>query len=237
MRIKTTRERIETMRKATTTLVDGQARTEKGMTRTLAPNAKELQNLSALPTVQALPQAAAFLTDLVRDRSFLKSHVMPLLQEAYSVEEWYVARHWGVPDGCFSLQVFVWPAGSRTKIHDHSSWGAYACAAGTVLEERYERLDDGSRQDHARLQELWQLPWSARDGASTVLPGDGGIHRVGNPYGKAAISVHLYGPQMGEVDGRDYDPSRDYVCARLEDWTDEFGERRRGRGGHSEQRR
>ena len=25
------------------------------------------------------------------------------------------------------------------------------------------------------------------------------------------------------VDGRDYDPSRDYVCDRLEDWTDEFG--------------
>jgi hypothetical protein len=102
-------------------------------------------------------------------------------------------------------------------IHDHSSWGAYACAAGTVLEERYERLDDGSRHEHARLEEVWQLPWSPRDGASTVLPGGGGIHRVGNPYGEAAVSVHLYGPRTGEVDGRDYDPSRDYVCDRLED--------------------
>jgi hypothetical protein len=32
-----------------------------------------------------------------------------------------------------------------------------------------------------------------------------------------AISVHLYGPRMDEVDGRDYDPSRDHVCDRLED--------------------
>jgi predicted metal-dependent enzyme (double-stranded beta helix superfamily) len=193
------------------------------MTTKLAPDAKELQNLCALPTVQALPRAAAFLGDLVQNRSFLESHVLPFLEEAQSAEEWYVARRWAAPDGSFSLQVFVWPPGTRTRIHDHSSWGAYACAAGTVLEERYERLDDGSQHEHARLEEVWQLPWSSQDGASTVLPGDGGIHRVGNPYGEAAVSVHLYGPRMGEVDGRDYDPSRDYVCDRLEDRTDEFG--------------
>jgi hypothetical protein len=32
-----------------------------------------------------------------------------------------------------------------------------------------------------------------------------------------AISVHLYGPRLGEIDGRDYDPSRDFVCDRRED--------------------
>jgi predicted metal-dependent enzyme (double-stranded beta helix superfamily) len=134
-----------------------------------------------------------------------------------------VAHRGDVPDGSYSLQVFVWPPGSRTRIHDHSSWGAYHCALGTIFEERYERLDDGSRHEHACLQEVWQLPWSSRDVASTVLPGDGVIHRIGNPYGEAAVSVHLYGPRTGEVDGRDYDPSRDYVCDRLEDRTDEFG--------------
>ncbi len=101
-------------------------------------------------------------------------------------------------------------------IHDHSSWGVYCCAVGSVLEERYERLDDGSRPDHARLEKIWQLSWSRDDGASSVLPYDGGIHRVGNPGDSLAISVHLYGPRMGEVDGRDYDLSRDYVCDRLE---------------------
>jgi hypothetical protein len=85
-----------------------------------------------------------------------------------------------------------------------------------VLEERYERLDDGSVPDHARLEKAWQLTWSREDGASTVLPGDGGIHRVGNQGTEVAISVHLYGPRVGEVDGRDYDPSRDYVCDRPE---------------------
>ena len=193
--------------------------TEK--TTTLAPDAVELQSLSAQPTQRALPRAAAFLVDLVQDRSFVESQVLPVLEEAQGAERWYVARRWDAPDRSFSLQMFVWPAGTRTMIHDHSSWGAYACAAGTVFEERYERLDDGSRFEHARLEEAWHLSWSPQDGASTVLPSNGGIHRVGNPHGETAVSVHLYGPRFEEVDGRDYDPSRDYVCDRLDDSAEE----------------
>lgn len=184
---------------------------------TYVPDAGELRELCALPTAQALPQAAAFLAELVRNRSFFESQVLSVLEEAGGVEGWYVARRWDDPEGLFSLQVFVWPEGTRTRIHDHSSWGAYACAAGSVFEDRYERLDDGSRHEHARLEEAWHLSWRPEDGASTVLPGDGGIHRVGNQHEKTAVSVHLYGPRLGEVDGRDYDPSCDYVCDRLDD--------------------
>jgi hypothetical protein len=85
-----------------------------------------------------------------------------------------------------------------------------------LLEERYERLDDGSQLNHAHLKKVWQLAWGTEDAASTVLPGDGGIHRMGNPGNGMAISVHLYGPRMDGPDGRDYDPSRDYVCDRFE---------------------
>jgi len=205
-----------------TSLIPGKEVTE--MTTIFAPVSTELQDLSAQPTPQALPRAAAFLADLVQDRQFQESHVLPVLEEARGAERWYVARRWDAPDKTFSLQVFVWPPGTRTMIHDHSSWGAYACAAGTVFEERYERLDDGSRFEHARLEEAWHLSWSPQDGTSTVLPGNGGIHSVGNPYEEAAVSVHLYGPRLEEVDGRDYDPSRDYVCDRLEESPEEVGE-------------
>jgi hypothetical protein len=50
-----------------------------------------------------------------------------------------------------------------------------------------------------------------------VLPYDGGIHSIGNPGEETAVSVHLYGPRMSTIDGRDYDPSHDYVCDRLQD--------------------
>ena len=75
---------------------------------------------------------------------------------------------------------------------------------GSVLEERYERLDDGSRLHDAHLRKRWQLMWSREDGVSSVLPHDGSIHRVGNPGDCVAISVHLDGLRIGTVDGRDY---------------------------------
>jgi hypothetical protein len=39
----------------------------------------------------------------------------------------------GSAGGSYSLQVFVWPPGTATRIHDHASWGAYACARGCYL--------------------------------------------------------------------------------------------------------
>ena len=187
-------------------------------TAPLALDSNELQKLSELPTELALQQAAPFLANLVKDPTFLEAEILPLLDEARGTgEDWFVAHsHEGKDHSC-SLQVFVWPPGSATRIHDHCSWGVYCCAVGSVLEERYERLDDGSRPDHAHLKKIWQLLWSREDGASRVLPHDGGIHRVGNPSDSLAISVHLYGPRIGELDGRDYDLSRDYVCDRREE--------------------
>jgi predicted metal-dependent enzyme (double-stranded beta helix superfamily) len=184
-------------------------------TTSLALDTNELQKLSELPTELALQQAAPFLAHLVKDPTFLEAEILPLLDEARGTEEdWFVAHSYEGKDHSCSLQVFVWPPGSATRIHDHSSWGVYCCAVGSVLEERYERWDDGSRPDHAHLKKIWQLLWSREDGASSVLPHDGGIHRVGNPSDSLAISVHLYGPRIGEVDGRDYDLSRNYVCDR-----------------------
>jgi len=184
----------------------------------LAADRNELQNLSELPTELALQQAAPFLARLVRNPTFLEAEIRPLLEEASGTEgDWYVAHKYEGENHSFSLQVFVWPPSTETKIHDHSSWGVFCSAVGSVLEERYERLDDGSRLHHAHLRKRWQLMWSREDGASSVLPHDGGIHRVGNPGDSVAISVHLYGPRIGAMDGRDYDASCDYVCDRRED--------------------
>jgi predicted metal-dependent enzyme (double-stranded beta helix superfamily) len=190
---------------------------EDHMTTTLTPDTNALREIAVLPTESALPRAARFLSDLVKEAGFVQGEILPLLKKAKNPQDWYVTRQYDGEDGSYSLKIFVWPPGTGTMIHDHSSWGAYACALGTVLEERYDRLDDGSIAEHARLRKAWQLLWSPEDGASTVLPGGGGIHRVGNPGEGVAVSVHLYGPRLEDVDGRDYDPSRDYVCDRLED--------------------
>ncbi|MBA2714558.1 MAG: cysteine dioxygenase family protein [Rubrobacteraceae bacterium] len=164
-----------------------------------------------------LRDAVSVLSSMASDPDFLALYVLPLLEEAGRAEDWYVSYRHDDPDSSCSLQIFVWPPGTRTQVHDHSSWGAFCCVVGCVVEERYERADDGSLSDHARLKKLWRLAWRKEDGVSTVLPYERGIHRVGNPTEETAISVHLYGPRLGEIDGRDYDPSRDYVCDRMDD--------------------
>jgi predicted metal-dependent enzyme (double-stranded beta helix superfamily) len=171
------------------------------------------RNIYALPPDLTLREAVPVLSRLVRDSNFLDSHVLPLMDEAGRAEDWYVAyRH---DAHCsYSLQIFVWHPGSATRIHDHSSWGAFCCVVGSILEERYERADDGSVSDYAHLKKVWRLKWSREDGISTVLPYERGIHRVGNATEEAAISVHLHGPRLGETDGRDYDPSQNYICDR-----------------------
>ena len=187
------------------------------MTTTLpALDTTKLEKLANLPTELALQKAAPFLAHLVRDPAFVNTYILPLLKEAREAEAWYVADRCDGQDGSYSLQIFVWPPQARTQIHDHTSCGAYCCVVGSVLEERYERLDDSSQLNYARLKKVWELSWSKEDGASTVLPYDEGIHRVGSLGNTTAISVHLYGPRTGELDGRDYDPSRDYVCDRTE---------------------
>lgn len=189
-----------------------------GTTALPAVDTNSLQKLSELPTELALQRASHLLAHLVKDPAFLEAETRPHLEEARSTEgDWYVAKRYEGEDHSYSLQIFVWPPSTETKIHDHSSWGVYCCAVGSVLEERYERLDDGSRLDYVHLKELWQLMWSREDGVSSVLPHDGGIHRIGNPSDSVAISVHLYGPRIEGVDGRDYDLARDYVCDRQED--------------------
>jgi predicted metal-dependent enzyme (double-stranded beta helix superfamily) len=98
-------------------------------TTSLALDTNELQKLGELPTDLTLQQAAPFLTHLVKDPPFLEVEILLLLEEARSTEEdWYVAHSYEGKDHCFSLQVFVWPPGTGTKIHDHSSWVVYRCA-------------------------------------------------------------------------------------------------------------
>ena len=134
--------------------------TKPEMTFTLDTTATNI-----LPTDPTLRDAIPMLSRLVRDPEFLQSHVWPLLEEAGRAEDWYVAYRHDDSDRSCSLQVFVWPPGSATSIHDHSSWGAFCCVVGSILEERYERADDGSLPEYARLKKLWRLSGEGRMGS------------------------------------------------------------------------
>jgi predicted metal-dependent enzyme (double-stranded beta helix superfamily) len=163
-----------------------------------------------------LEESSAFLTQLARDPKFIARQILSSLPHAALGSEPMITATYGLREASPCLQVFVWPVGAATPIHDHTSWGAYYCIAGTLQEERYERLDDGAQPSTARLRKVWQRPLRKQDGASTVGAYAEGIHRISNTSGRPAISVHVYGPRQGVFDGRDYDPTREFVCDRLE---------------------
>src|SRR4028119_2246737 len=98
------------------------------------PSAQEesqLEVLAALPLDLALRKAVPYLVRLSDNPTFLNEHVVPLLQEPREeAKDWYVAYSCNGQDYSYSLQVFFWPPGSRTQIHDHTCWGAYYCVVG-----------------------------------------------------------------------------------------------------------
>ena len=162
--------------------------------------------------------ARAAVEQLAKQPDFLERYVRPLLPQApVPTHEPSIIATLGLPGSeSAKLQIFYWPAGASTPIHDHTSWGVYQCVSGDLMEDRYERLDDGAQPETAHLRKSWRRTWERWDGASTVGAYERGIHRIGNPGRRASISVHMYGARAGVFDGRDYDPMRDFVCDRVE---------------------
>jgi predicted metal-dependent enzyme (double-stranded beta helix superfamily) len=171
--------------------------------------------LHVLPDIR-LDEATEFMAQLTHNPAFVTTQIVPFVTWAAPTREPSIPISYGTREASTCLQVFVWPAGATTPIHDHTSWGAYQCVIGSLVEQRYERLDDGEQPSIARLRKAWQRSWCSEDGASMVRPYEQGIHRITNPNSYPAISVHMYGPRSGVFDGRDYDPKRDVVCDRLE---------------------
>ncbi len=172
----------------------------------MQPDLQQLRSLADLPPEVAVCEATPLLAALIRSSNLLDH--LPCIEGPAPV-------HIQLNDASdrINLQLFLWPAGVWTPIHDHTSWGVYVCVAGSLLEDRYIRLDDEAQPAQAHLRRDWRAIW--RPGQqSQLLPYAGGIHRVANPSPGPAASLHLYGPRTSAMDGRDYDPHREFVCDR-----------------------
>ncbi len=91
------------------------------------------------------------------------------------------------PDGSFSIVALVWRPGQVTRVHDHLTW----CVFGVVQGIEHEELFD------ADLRPLGESDNHAGDVSGFAPPGD--IHRVRNVGDATAISIHVYGTDVGRV--------------------------------------
>ena len=95
----------------------------------------------------------------------------------------------------FSVVSFVWMPGQKTPIHDHTVWGLVGVMRGEEMCEEYS-------------------PQATSVGQHAVRPGDvdrvspriGDVHVVSNAGKETAVSIHVYGANIGAVRRHTYDP-------------------------------
>ena len=106
-------------------------------------------------------------------------------------------------DEAYSVIGGVWRPGQSTPIHDHLTWALIGVYEGEERETLFRRIDDGSNPKKAKLEKVNER--SNKKGQVTVL-GHTGIHRVDNVSLKTALSIHIYGRDIGNTERHSYDP-------------------------------
>lgn len=96
----------------------------------------------------------------------------------------------------FSVVSFVWMPGHRTPIHDHTVWGLVGVMRG---EELCEEFSSSIRKVNSHKSRPGEV--------DRVSPSIGDIHVVSNPGTETAVSIHVYGANIGAVRRHVFDPA------------------------------
>ena len=92
------------------------------------------------------------------------------------------------PQERFSVASFVWMPGHRTPIHDHTVWGLVGVMRG---EEQCEEYSTDFKATGTHLVRPGEV--------DRVSPRIGDVHVVSNPGTTTAVSIHVYGANIGAV--------------------------------------
>jgi predicted metal-dependent enzyme (double-stranded beta helix superfamily) len=94
----------------------------------------------------------------------------------------------------FSVVSFVWMPGHRTPIHDHTVWGLVGVMRGEELCEEFS----------PEVKKTKAHPVKAGT-VDRVSPRIGDIHVVSNAGSETAVSIHVYGANIGAVRRHTFD--------------------------------
>ncbi len=146
---------------------------------------RQLDAAVAAPPEKLHGAVTGALAAAVARRDWLKDEQQRADREQY-------ARHvlHADPQGRYTVVSLVWGPGQQSPIHAHHTWCSVAVYRGEISETFYA-ADDGS-----------PVPLrTVRRGAGTLSfdGGDSGVHRIANPDGDTAVSIHVYGIDSAQV--------------------------------------
>ena len=103
----------------------------------------------------------------------------------------------------FAINAVVRVPGRKGSVHDHAhAWVLYGVLCGTESLERYERIDDRSRDDFAQVR-MTSVSVGSPGKVDLVPPFD--IHaEQGGPA--RSVAIILRSTKLGDITQRQYDP-------------------------------
>ncbi|ALS21776.1 MULTISPECIES: cysteine dioxygenase family protein [Paenibacillus] len=110
-------------------------------------------------------------------------------------------------DEAFSVIAFVWGPGQVAPVHDHLVWGLVGIYKGAVEEKRYRRVDHGEAAPRRYTLEEVGTVHATKGDISFVYPPDYDIHGVSNPHSEVAVTIHVYGADIGKQERHIHDPA------------------------------
>lgn len=162
------------------------------------------------PIIEFIRRATALVeqeSDLPRTLSAVADALKPLLKDsawlpsAFSAEDPEHYQQYLLycdPFERFSIVSFVWAPGQKTPIHDHMTWGVVGQLKGREVSTNYQRRDD---------QTLVVSSVDSLDVGQTITfsPDQGDIHQVINSSNDVAVSIHVYGANIGRIERHVFD--------------------------------
>jgi predicted metal-dependent enzyme (double-stranded beta helix superfamily) len=145
---------------------------------------------------------AEFIDRLLTDRALLAAQKPSLWPNEITLH-----RH---PDGSFQMLAYIWEPGSMDTIHDHGAWGIIGAYINKIRERKFRRLDDGTVDGFAELEETADRILMPRE-ITVVRPLDDGIHQMENITDTVAVTINVYGRTVRKGYSRYFYPERKAV--------------------------
>ncbi|WP_318503405.1 cysteine dioxygenase family protein [Bacillus sp. T3] len=97
-------------------------------------------------------------------------------------------------------------ARSKAPVHDHLVWGLVGIYEGAIEETRYRKIDNDNDSDGVPgIQlEIIDTVIAKKNDISFVYPPNADIHGVRNPFKDQAVTIHIYGTDIGKQQRHSY---------------------------------
>jgi 3-mercaptopropionate dioxygenase len=145
-----------------------------------------------------------------RQPAVLVGLIQPLLSQLLAQRDWLDERYrrpvpgkrytqyllYTPADEAWSVVSFVWPGGATTPVHDHGTWGVIGVYQGQEYETRYAIVEGSIAARRVHLVETATTTMHPGEVGQVVPPDD--LHCVFNDGHELAVSVHVYGTDIGK---------------------------------------